>query len=108
MNETTNNAVQLAFGGLPAKKRPIPRPFFFPWGDGQIVEEASVRGEHHEPCIQLLEFDCGFELVRFCSYTLNGRFERNSWIASVDNLHGLTDALKETPRLKQLLLKLLQ
>lgn len=89
------------------KRRPIPRAFSFPWGNGQIVEEVSFRGQHHEPTIQLLEFTNGFELVRFCSYTLSGRFERNSWIASHPELDGLKSELKMAPRLRSLISRLL-
>jgi hypothetical protein len=89
------------------KRRPLPRPFLFPWGHGQIVEEVSFRGKHHEPTVQLLEFTDGFELVRFCSYTLSGRFERNSWIASTPELDGLRAELSRAPRLKALLRKLI-
>lgn len=84
-------------------QRPIPRPFQFPWGSGQIVEEASFRGRHHEPCIQLLEFQDGTEIVRFCSYTLSGRFERNSWLAGREELAGLKEAMRSKPRLRRLL-----
>lgn len=83
------------------KRRPIPRPFSFPWGSGSIVEEVSFRGQHHEPALQLLEFTDGFELVRFCSYTLSGRFERNSWIAGISELNGLSVELREAPRLRK-------
>lgn len=90
------------------KRRPIPRSFSFPWGNGEIIEEVSFRGQHHEPTIQLLKFTDGFELVRFCSYTLTGRFERNSWIASAPELNGLSHELNKTPRLKNILKKLIQ
>jgi hypothetical protein len=103
----TKRPTQLSFQDFPPRKRPIPRPFSFPWGDGQILEEAAVRGKHHEPCIQLLEFTDGFELVRFCSYTLDGRFERNSWIAGSENLKELSFALQKTPRLRQILSELI-
>ena len=39
--------------------RTLPRPFSLHWGDGSIVEEATYAGEHHEPSLQLLEFDDG-------------------------------------------------
>src|SRR5262245_42416752 len=87
--------------------RQVPRPFFFPWGSGQIVEEAAFRGKHHEPCIQLLQFDDGTELIRFCSYTLAGRFERNSWLAGQEEIASLGPALKATPRISALLQKLI-
>ena len=39
--------------------RSLPRPFSYHWGGGQIVEEAAYTGQHHEPAIQLLEYDEG-------------------------------------------------
>lgn len=56
------------------KRRPVPRPFSFPWGHGQIIEEVSFRGMHHVPTIQLLKFSDGFELVRFAPI----RFQEDS------------------------------
>ena len=32
--------------------RPVPRPFQFHWGGGQIIEEASHTGEHTAPAIR--------------------------------------------------------
>lgn len=83
--------------------RPVPRPFSFPWGSGQIVEEAAFRGRHHEPVIQLLAFADGSCIVRFCSYTLAGRFERNSWLAGPEELEGLSREVSRLPRLSSYL-----
>src|SRR3990170_522777 len=52
--------------------RALPRPFAYHWGSGQIVEEAAYTGEHHEPAIQLLQYDesaghAGWS-IRFCFY----------------------------------------
>ncbi len=88
-------------------RRRIPRPFQFPWGAGSIVEEASYRGRYHEPCIQLLEFQDGLQIIRLCSYTLTGRFERNSWLAGPDELTGLRRELEQAPRLRSFLSALL-
>ena len=89
------------------RARPIPRSFSFPWGSGQIIEEVAHVGAHHEPCIQVLRFDDGREIVRFCSYTLKGRFERNSWIAGHDELAGLQTQLDSAPRIREILAQLL-
>jgi len=99
---------QPSFEGLRSRRRPVPRPFEFPWGKGFIVEEASIIGEHHEPCIQLLEFANGFELIRFCSYTLSGKFERNSWIAGHREISQLAKELYGRPRIRQFLANLLE
>lgn len=85
-----------------APARKLPRPFSFPWGGGQIVEEVFVESEHHVPTIQLLEYEDGSLSVRFCSYTHSGRFQRNPVMMSADDMKGLARALKETPRLQKL------
>jgi hypothetical protein len=82
--------------------RKLPRPFSFPWGGGQIVEEVFVESEHHVPTIQLLEYEDGSVSVRFCSYTHAGRFQRNPLMVSADDLKLLARALKEAPRLRKL------
>jgi hypothetical protein len=89
--------------------RPVPRPFTFHWGEGQIVEEAAFTGKHVEPAIQLLEYDGhpGSYGIRFCYYNHAGRFQRSPMmIDSEDSLEGLRAALRETPRLRELLRKL--
>jgi hypothetical protein len=85
-----------------APSRTLPRPFSFPWGGGQIVEEAFVESEHHVPTIQLLEYDDGSLSVRFCSYSHAGRFQRNPLMVSADDMKALARALKRTPRLEKL------
>jgi hypothetical protein len=90
--------------------RKIPRPFKYPWGGGQIVEEASATREHSEPTLQLLEFQSddheGFLMVRFCSYTPTGAFRRHPMLASTDDIAQLHEALKHAPRLRSLLKQL--
>jgi len=92
--------------------RPLPRPFSYHWGSGQITEEASYTGQHHEPVIQLLEYDepehAGAWSVRFCFYSPNGRFQRSPLVIGDDELEGLRAALKRTPRLRALLKRLVQ
>jgi hypothetical protein len=91
----------------PPKARAVPRPFAFHWGSGQIVEEASFTGQYTEPSIQLLEYDEGGQGIRFCYYSLDGRFQRSPMmIDSTTSLKGLRDALKSTPKLRALLKKM--
>jgi hypothetical protein len=92
----------------PRRGRDVPRPFAFHWGGGQIVEEASYIGRYTEPAIQLLEYEGGgWNGIRFCYYNLDGRFQRSPMmIDSEDSFEGLREALKETPRLRELLRKL--
>lgn len=94
-----------------ASTRSLPRPFTYHWGSGQLVEEASYRGEHHEPAIQLLEYDeegehAGMWQVRFCFYNHSGRFQRSPMVVGANDLKGLRAALKKTPKLRALLKKL--
>ena len=92
---------------MPSEKaRNLPRPFSLHWGDGNIVEEATYAGEHHEPSLQLLEFDEGYLAVRFCYYDHAGRFQRSPLIVSNDEIAGLKDALAAAPRLRSLLREL--
>ena len=88
--------------------RELPRPFSLHWGKGQIVEEASYYGEHHQPCIQLLEFEDGGLQTRFCYYSLSGRFQRGALMLGQDEMAGLSTALDKTPRLKVLLRQMVE
>lgn len=101
-----------------AAARSIPRPFTLPWGSGHIVpacRQAGSRptytGEHHQPTLQLLEFEDGSLEVRFCYYDHEGpfdyaqdrRFQRSPLIVGNDEIAGLRRALAQTPRLRSLL-----
>jgi len=90
------------------KARATPRPFELHWGKGQIVEEAAYAGEHHEPSVQLLEFDDGYLAIRFCYYDHAGRFQRSPLIVNDSEMEGMRAALKRTPRLREMLRKLVQ
>jgi hypothetical protein len=87
--------------------RKLPRPFEMHWGRGDIVEEASYSGEHHEPTIQLMLYTegegAGGFSVRFCSYNHRGQFQRSPLMLGQAELDGLHRALQETPRLREIL-----
>ncbi len=83
--------------------RTTPRPFDLHWGGGVIAEEATYVGEHHEPSIQLLDFEDGSVSVRFCYYDHAGRFQRSPLVVSNAEIVGLRRALGATPRLKEML-----
>jgi hypothetical protein len=71
--------------------RPVPRAFAFHWGSGNIVEEASFTGQYTELAIQLLEYEADAKSfgVRFCYYSLDGRFQRSPMMLdSSDSLEG--------------------
>lgn len=89
--------------------RDVPRPFAFHWGGGMIAEEAAFTGEYAEPSIQLLEYQDGEGEygIRFCYYSLDGRFQRSPMmIDSTETLEGLRAALRRTPKLRALLKRL--
>ena len=88
--------------------RAIPRPYKLHWESGQIVEEASYRGEFHESCLQLLQSDEGTVRIRFCYYNLEGRYQRGPLMIDEKHIEGLRAALSDQPELKSLLRKLAQ
>ena len=90
------------------KGRAVPRPFAFHWGSGEIIEEASFRGKYTEPAVQLLEYEGGGEYgIRFCYYSLDGRFQRSPMMLdSEDTLEGLRAALRKTPKLRAMIKRL--
>ena len=88
------------------KSRPVPRPFAFDWGGGQIVEEAAIETQYTAPAIQLMECDEGGYTVRFCYYTLDGRFQRSRMMLSKDGIASMRAALRKTPKLRAILKKL--
>ncbi len=83
--------------------RTLPRPIALHWGSGHIVEEAAYDGQHHEPSLQLLEFEDGLLSLRFCYYDHAGRFQRSPLIVGNDEVAGLRNALAGAPRLRSLL-----
>ena len=90
-----------------AKPRDVPRPFTMPWGKGEIIEEATAVGEHHEPAIQLLRYQDGSLSIRFSHYDHRGRFQRSPLMISSATITGLRRSLGTTPRLRGLLATLL-
>ena len=92
--------------------RKVPRPFNYSWGGGQIIEEAAFEAEHSEPAVQLLRYEGGdhdgHESVRFCFYNLRGAFQRHPLMLGADDIAKMREALKETPRLRELLKELVR
>ena len=86
--------------------RVLPRPFEMHWGGGLIVEEASTETPHHEPTIQLLEFEDGSQTLRFCYYH-GPRFGRGPMMIDEAYLPELAEALRDAPRIRELLERLL-
>jgi hypothetical protein len=95
-----------------APPRKLPRPFEMHWGRGEIVEEASFTGEYHEPVIQLMEYTegeaAGSFSVRFCTYNHRGMFQRSPLMLGAEDIDGLRRALQTTPRLRDILKRLIE
>ncbi len=87
-----------------------PRTFSLHWGAGTIAEEAVALDKYHRSVIQLLKFEQGAAAgtyeIRFCYYDTDGRFQRSPLIVDEENLAGLAEALKSTPRLRRMLKRL--
>lgn len=91
-----------------SRGRPVPRPFSFEWGKGQVIEEATFVGPYHEPAVQLLEYEDGSRSIRFCYYDHAGRFQRNPLMIRSDDIAMLRSALRRTPKLRVLLRRALK
>jgi len=85
--------------------RKIPRPFKMPWGNGMVVEEVSIVSKYHEPTIQLLQFDSGDKVIRFCSYN-DGRFSRSPLMTDEKDLRRLGKAAAKARQIRKLVSKL--
>ena len=85
--------------------RKIPRPFKMPWGNGMVVEEVSIVSKYHEPTIQLLQFDSGDKVIRFCSYN-DGRFSRSPLMIDEKDLRRLGKATAKAKQIRRLVSKL--
>jgi hypothetical protein len=83
------------------------RKFKLHFGSGVVAEEARIEGEHHSPAIQLLDFTegeaAGTSLVRFCFYNQRGSFMRDPLLLGEPEIADLREALRETPRLREML-----
>ena len=85
--------------------RKIPRPFKMPFGSGKIVEEASITSKYHEPTIQLLKFDNGNKVIRFCSYN-KGKFSRSPLMIDEKELRMLGNVIKKEKELSKFISRL--
>ena len=85
--------------------RKIPRPFKMPFGNGMVVEEASITSRYHEPTVQLLQFDNGNRAIRFCSYN-KGRFSRSPLMIDEKDMRKLGSAIKKEKEISDLISRL--
>jgi hypothetical protein len=66
----------------------------------------DARAQYHVPAIQLLEFDNGDTLVRFCYFNHKGQFQRGPLILGKAEAARLRSSLRGCPRLRAALKKL--
>ena len=85
--------------------RMIPRPFKMPFGNGMVIEEASITSRYHEPTVQLLQFDNGNRAIRFCSYN-KGRFSRSPLMIDEKDMRKLGSAIKKEKEISDLISRL--
>ena len=88
-----------------------PKTFSLHWGSGIVEEEVQIEAPYHRPTIQLLKFTAGkakgsYE-IRFAAYDHRGRFQRMPLIVDAGDLAPLRKALKNAPKLRKLLARLL-
>jgi len=83
------------------------KKFSYHWGSGVVVEEARTKSPYHVPTIQLLRYTegeaAGGISIRFCHYSQRGAFSRSPLIMSPEEIDGMREALEETPKLLELL-----
>jgi len=85
--------------------RKVPRAFKMPFGCGMIVEEASITSKYHEPTIQLLKFDNGDKVIRFCSYN-KGRFSRSPLMIDEKDLRKLGNMIRKEREIQKFISRL--
>ena len=97
---------------MPGTNQKKEKTFAFHWGSGVVAEEAQVETPYGRPTIQLLKYTegeaAGGESIRFCHYSHEGRFSRFPLMLSEDAIGDMRLALNATPKLRDLLFRLLQ
>ena len=87
-----------------------PKRFDLHWGKGIVAEQAQTISEYSLPTIQLLEFTegeaNGTTSIRFCHYSPRGAFQRSPLILDESEIPELRQAIKQCPKLHQLLKQL--
>jgi len=95
-----------------AESAKVPRPFAMHWGSGLITEEARFTSEYHVPAIQLMEYTdgpaAGSWSIRFCTFSHRGAFQRSPLILNEADIEPMREALKSTPRLREILRRMVE
>lgn len=86
----------------------IPRPFSFKeLGSGEVVEEAAVEYRGWAPSIQVLKFEDGREMLRFCYYVESGQMARRALVIDEGDVDKLREEIRKKPRVREFLEQLL-
>ncbi len=77
-----------------------------------MAEEAQVEGEHHVPTLRLLKYTegeaAGNVNIRFCHYSHRSGVGRSPLMMSPGEIDMMLEALRETPELRELLIRLVE
>lgn len=86
----------------------IPRPFKFDKiGRGDIIEEAPVEYENWAPVIQVLEFEDGKKMLRFCYYVKSGQLAPRALLIDEKDIDNLKEEIKKKPQVRKFLQQLI-
>lgn len=86
----------------------IPRPFKFDkLGKGDIIEEAAVEYEDWAPVIQVLEFEDGKKMLRFCYYVKSAQLAPRALSIDEKDINNLREEIKKKPQVREFLQQLL-
>lgn len=86
----------------------IPRPFNFKkLGKGEIIEETEVEYKGWAPVIQVLEFENGKKMLRFCYYVRSGELAPRALSIDTDDIDNLREEIKRKPQVRKFLQSLL-
>ncbi len=91
------------------RNKEIPRPFNFKkLGKGEIIEEVAVEYEDWAPAIQVLEFENGQKVLRFCYYAKSGELAPRALYVDNTDVANLREEMKKKPRVRKFLQSLLE
>ncbi len=86
----------------------IPRPFNFEeLGRGEIIEEVAVEYENWAPAIQVLKFENGRMMLRFCYYVKSGKLAPRAVSIDEDDIDNLREEVKRKTQVRSFLQRLL-
>ena len=105
--DQTDESKAFVFKMLILGTNKLPLFFKMPCGYAMVIDVYSISSQYHEPTIQLLEFDNGDKLLRFCSYS-HGRFSRSPLMIDEKDLRRLGKAIVKGKEIRKFVSKLNQ